>query len=480
MYRKIRDVLRSRWSAEGGYREFIVIAAPLILSTGSWSLQHFIDRMFLTWYSPAAIAAAMPAGMLNFMILTLFLGTVTYVDTFVAQYYGAGQRKRIGPVLWQGLYLSLLGGILIAGAAPWARTIFSAVHHPPEVMENEVIFFRTLCYGSFFPLGAAVMAGFYAGRGRTWTVMWVNCVSMGVNIVLDYLLIFGNGGFPRWGIFGAGVATVAAGATAFFLYLACIIFEKNRSQYAFGSWRISQTLLWRLLKFGFPNGVQFFIDIAGFTAFIMIMGALGTTALAASSIAFNINALIFMPMIGSGIAASILVGQYLGRKRPDIAEKSAYTAFHISFAYMFFVSALFVCFPSVFIAPFAAKSSFTAFVDMQHTITVLLRFIAVYSLFDAMNIIFASAIKGAGDTHFVMKTIGVCSVGILIVPMYLAITVFHAGMYAAWTLGTAYTIVIGIVFLLRFRAGQWKKMLVIEHPPAVITPLPEACSKNIC
>ncbi|MGA2090582.1 MAG: MATE family efflux transporter [Endomicrobiales bacterium] len=480
MYRRLSDALHRRWTADGGYREFITIATPLILSTGSWSLQHFVDRMFLTWYSPAAIAAAMPAGMLNFMILTLFLGTVTYVDTFVAQYYGADQHTHIGPVLWQGLYLSILGGILIAATAPLAGTIFSLVHHPADVMANEIIFFKTLCYGSFFPLAAAVLAGFYAGRGRTWTVMWVNIVSMGVNIVLDYLLIFGHGGFPRLGIQGAAIATVMAGATAFFLYLACMCFEKDRSRYAFGSWRISHNLLWRLLKFGFPNGVQFFVDIAGFTAFIMIMGALGTTALAASSIAFNINTLVFMPMIGSGIAASILVGQYLGRNRPDIAEKAGYTAFHIAFAYMFIISALFVCLPSVFIAPFAAKSSFATFTDMKHMITVLLRFVAVYSLFDAMNMIFSASIKGAGDTRFVMKTIGVCSVGILIVPVYVGVSVFHAGLYTAWAFGTAYTVVIGIVFLLRFRAGQWKKMLVIEHPPAVLTPLPEACSKNIC
>jgi MATE family multidrug resistance protein len=480
MYRQISASLRHRWNAEGGYREFITIATPLILSTGSWSLQHFVDRMFLTWYSPAAIAAAMPAGMLNFMILTLFLGTVTYVDTFVAQYFGAAQRKRIGPVLWQALYLSVLGGILIACAAPFAKIIFTVVHHPPEVMANEVIFFRTLCYGSFFPLAAAVLAGFYSGRGKTWTVMWVNIVSMGVNIVLDYLLIFGNFGCPRWGIFGAAIATVAAGVTAFVLYAACIVFEKNRAQYAFRVWRISQNLLWRMLKFGFPNGVQFFVDIAGFTAFIMIMGVLGTTALAASSIAFNINTLVFMPMIGSGIAASILVGQYLGKKQPDIAERAGYSAFHVSFAYMFFVSALFVCLPSLFIAPFAAKSSFAEFTDMQHVITVLLRFVALYSLFDAMNMIFAAAIKGAGDTSFVMKTIGICSVSILIVPVYFGVVVFHAGLYTAWTLGTAYTVVIGIVFFLRFRAGQWKNMLVIEHPSGIAVPIPEACSKDIC
>lgn len=76
----------------GGYREVLVIAFPLILSTAAWSVQHFVDRMFLSWYSPAAIAAAMPAGMLYFSISCLFMGTAGYVNTFVAEHICFGYR----------------------------------------------------------------------------------------------------------------------------------------------------------------------------------------------------------------------------------------------------------------------------------------------------------------------------------------------------------------------------------------------------
>jgi MATE family multidrug resistance protein len=103
--------LKNRWKSEGGYREVLVVAIPLILSTATWSVQHFVDRMFLTWYSPEAIAAAMPAGMLNFSMVSIFMGTAGYVTTFVAQYYGARRFHRIGPALWQGVYVSLLEGL---------------------------------------------------------------------------------------------------------------------------------------------------------------------------------------------------------------------------------------------------------------------------------------------------------------------------------------------------------------------------------
>ena len=100
--------LQHRWNCESGYREVLVLAIPLILSTRAWTIQHFVDRMFLTWYSPEAIAAAMPAGILNFTVMSFFIGTAGYVSTFVAQYYGAKRYENIGPSIWQGMYLSVM------------------------------------------------------------------------------------------------------------------------------------------------------------------------------------------------------------------------------------------------------------------------------------------------------------------------------------------------------------------------------------
>ncbi len=133
--------LRKRWEKEGGYKEFLVIAVPLILSTGAWSIQHFVDRMFLAWYSTESIAAAMPAGILNFSIMSIFIGTATYVSTFVAQYHGAGRYHRIGPTLWQGMYISALGGLVLICLIPFARPIFSLVGHEPVVQAHEVDYF---------------------------------------------------------------------------------------------------------------------------------------------------------------------------------------------------------------------------------------------------------------------------------------------------------------------------------------------------
>ena len=467
--------IKRRWNAVGGYRELLVMAFPLILSTGSWSVQHFVDRMFLAWYSADALAAAMPAGITNFTVMSLFIGTAGFAGTFVAQYFGAGQSNRVGPVVWQGLYLSLVGGLVHLGLMNFADDIFLFAGHAPELVRMEADYFRILCLGAFPVIGSSALSAYYIGLGKTWPVMWINIFSTAVNLVLDYIMIFGKLGFPEMGIEGAGIATVLAGCVNFLAY-AVLIFRPgiNAAYRTLSGWRFDPELFRRLLRFGLPNGVQFFIDVAGFTAFLLLMGRLGTASLAATNIAFNINTLAFMPMIGFGIAVSTLVGQYIGSGSPEIAERVSWSGFYMTFAYMAFIAALYVLTPGIFIRPFTSGANPEQFREIAEITIVLLRFVALYSLFDACNIIFASAIKGAGDTRFVMVMIVVLSLSVLVVPTYIAISFLGAGIYICWTIGTAYVCFLGMAFYLRFRGGKWKSMSVIGETTAILPPvLPE-------
>lgn len=479
MYKLFR-FLSWRWKCEGGYREFLHIAFPLILSTGMWSIQHFIDRMFLTWYSPTAIAAAMPAGILNFSVMSLFIGTIGYIDTFVAQYYGAKNYNRIGAVVWQGIYISIAGGALIMSLAPFADVIFGFIGHDPEVQNNEIIYFKYLCFGAVPLLASTALAGFYAGRGETWPIMWINMFGTTINLVFDYFFIFGKWIFPEWGIKGAAIATVLSACFTFLAYMILIFRKKHNEVYStLAAWRMDRELLKRIVRYGFPNGVQFFIDVAGFATFVLIMGFLGTFNLAANNIAFNINTIAFMPMIGSGIAVSVLVGQYLGQNRADLAERSVYSGFGLTFLYMASISVLYLTAPEIFIKPFALRSDPQAFKQLHDIIIVLLRFVAVYSIFDTMNIIFASGIKGAGDTKYVMYLIVVASLLVLIIPSYIAIVVLKKGVFAGWFIASSYVTILGFSFLVRFLGGKWKSMRVIETAIPTIPPaFPEAPSKE--
>ena len=462
------------WNGPGGVREVLVLALPLVVSTGSWSVQHFVDRMFLTWYSPEAIAAAMPAGMLSFTLVSLFVGTASYVSTFVAQYFGANRHGRIGPALWQGIYISLIGGMIVALTIPLAPAIFGAFGHPEAIRDQETVYFQYLNTGAAAVIASAALSAFFSGMGRTGIVMWVNVAMTIINLILDYLLIFGAFGMPELGIKGAAIATVCAQVFNFGAYFVIILLPSyNRAFNTLRGWRPERALFARLVRYGLPSGIQFFLDMLGFTAFIMIMGRLGTIPLAATNIAFNINTIAFMPMIGFGIAVSVLVGQYLGRNRPDLARRSVYSGFAMTFSYMSAIALLYVVLPGIFITPFAANSDPEYFSQISTLTVVLLRFVAVYSIFDTLNIIFASAIKGAGDTRFVMYTIVVVSMLVLVAPSYVAIVILDYGILAGWTAASAYVIALGLVFLLRFLGGKWESMRVIEEVPPVVVMCPE-------
>ena len=450
--------LKHRWHAEFGYRQTLFIALPLILSTGSWSIQQFVDRMFLSWHSEEALAAAMPAGILNFAFICLFIGTVSYAGTFVAQYVGAREDHKVGKVLWHSFYLSLCGALVVLLIAPFTETLFRLIGHNAQLQILESSYFKILCFGGLGPILSAAFAGFFTGQGRNWPVMWVNLFTTAVNLVLDYLLIFGIGIFPEMGIAGAAIATIIAGFSSIGLYLILIFRPHNEKRFqiiASRGW--DGPFMKRFLGYGLPSGGHFFLEIMGFTAFILILGRIGQMELAATNIAININSLAFMPMFGLGIAVSMNVGQSIGAGEPQTARYAANSAVQLGLLYMVPCTILYIGLPAIIIAPFNASP------ETAGLAIVLLRFVALYAVFDTLSILYSSIVKGAGDTHFVMKVTTGLSILVLVIPTWIAVDIFHTDLYLPWAFCTLFITSMGLTFLARFLGGKWMTMSVIEN-----------------
>lgn len=454
--------IKNRCLSEGGYREFLYLAVPLILTTSSWSIQHFVDRMFLSWYSPAAVASAMSAGALNFTFLSFFIGIVTYTSTFIAQYYGAKHYRRIGKVLWQGIYLSFIGSFIVMAIIYFSDYIFTLIGHSNEIKTNEVIYFNILCFGALPMLISACLSSFYSGIGKTWTIMWVNMGVTCVNIVLDYMLIFGIFFFPEMGIAGAAIATVISSIFNLFIYIILIFGKSNEKFNIMSAYKFDKKLFQRLVNYGFPAGLQFFLDMAGFSLFLLFVGKIGLVELAATSIAFNISTLVFMPMIGSGIAVSVMVGQYLGSDRSNYAERSVYSGFTIALIYMTTISMCYFFFPEIFVNPFIKGELVGDYKTIKDLAIVLLKFVAIYSIFDTFNIMFSAALKGAGDTKYIMVVIIILTFFALVIPSYLTVYYLKGNIYVLWLIFSIYIVLLGLSFYIRFYFGKWKIMRVIE------------------
>ncbi len=442
----------------------MAISLPLVASMGSITLMQFTDRIFLANYSVDAIAAALPAGIASFTFISFFMGVANYTNAFVAQYSGARAFHRIGAALWQGIWFSIFSGVLLALLYFVSEDLFSLIGHSPGVCSLEVTYFNILTLGAGLAVLGSAMACFYTGRGLTRTVMVVHIAGAAINIPLDYCLINGAGPFPELGITGAAIATVAAYCTIV-LTLGILIFSrKNRIR--FGTWknrRLDRELFGRLMRYGLPSGVQFFLEVFGFTFFIQMLGRLGDLELAASNIVLSIETLAFLPMVGFHIGNATLVGQAIGRQQPEGGVESTTSALHITLAYMMPLAAVFIFMPEPLLSLFETGGNSPAqYREIMEQGVILMRFVAIFCFFDALNLIYSGAIKGAGDTRFIMWTIGAVCLGVMILPVYVAVEIVGAGLYTVWTLATVYACALGVSFMLRYRHGNWKRMRVIE------------------
>jgi MATE family multidrug resistance protein len=454
--------LRRWWFRRSGGREVLALSFPLIVSMSSWTVMYFFDRVFLTWLSADAVAAALPAGCLSFAVLCFFLGIASYVNTFVAQYHGAGRPERIGLVVWQGLFIGLAVTPLMIATIPLAPSFFSWAAHTSEVTQLEIVYYQILCWGAGSVVLGAALSAFFTGRGETRTVMVVDILAVGIELVLDYAWIFGHFGLPAAGIEGAAWSTVVAqwfkALVLFWLFLR----PANAQRY--GGWsgcRFDAALFRRLLQFGSPSGVNLLLEVGAFTALIFLIGRLGARELTATNLAFSVNTLAFLPMLGFGVATTTIVGQRLGENRADLAARATWTAFWLGTAYMTAFGLAYVLIPDWLLAANAAQVDPAAFAPVRDMTVLLLRFVAVYCLFDTMNIVFVSALKGAGDMRFILITTLIMS-ALPVAATWVGIHWFDWGLVGAWFIITVWVCLLGCTYLSRFVQGKWRAMRVIE------------------
>lgn len=446
------------------YRKVLRVSLPLVISMSSTMIMEFTDRVFLANYSLDAIAAALPAGITAFLFISFFMGTVQYLNVFVAQYSGSGRPQRIGAVLWQGIYFSVLSGVALAGLSFLAELIFQLGGHPIEVQVLEAVYFKVLCLGSGILIVGTALSCFFSGRGQTRLVMIITMIGTLFNIPLDYALINGIWIFPEWGILGAAIATVMSWSLVTLIFALLVFTKENDRGFKVLTHRaLEADLFGRLMRYGIPSAIQFSLDIFAFTFFIFMVGRFGKVQLAATNMVFSINSLAFMPMMGFSLGTSTLVGQALGRNRVNDAVAATKATMHIVLGYIFLLLILFLFLPQPMLELFRPRH--LAPEDFAPIIAIginLLRFVAAYIFFDALYMVCIGVLKGAGDTRFIMWSIGILSLVVMILPIYIGVQIFGAGLYYAWSCATGFVFCLFITSYWRYRQGCWKDVRVIE------------------
>lgn len=451
------------WDSPGGPGPLVRLALPLMMSAGFASLTLFTDRTLLYWHSETGASAAMGAGALYWTINCLPMGLLGYLSTFVSQYRGAGQPQRVGVAFQHAWVLAWLIApifLLLALLSPW---FFKAAGHAPELAASEARYLAVLLLGGIAVLFYNVQSGLMTGQGRTTVVLAVDAIGACVNLVLDLLLIFGWGPFPELGVLGAAVAT----AISFWIKLPILLWIMQRDSQMRATYHLNQKAAWeydmfrRLIVFGTPSGLQMLAEAGCFSLIMLQVGRLGELPMAATTLALGINVLAFVPMIGLGIGLGVLVGQHLTEGHVELARRTVRCALFLSMCYTGVFAIALGLFPVTMASIYAWGTPVERYETMQPLLVPLLRIIAIYCVLDGLQIVYVGAIKGAGDTWFVLLTTFVVSGGSVVAGLIIQ-EVLGNSLMLWWYVIAAWVAAMALAFWLRYVQGNWVHKRVIE------------------
>jgi MATE family multidrug resistance protein len=437
----------------GGFRELVHLSYPVVLTHISMTLMGVIDSAMVGRLGASQLAAVGFGGVWIWTLFTLFMGTANSVQTFVSQHWGAKDDRACGFWAWQGLYA------LIPATAVGAAVFFLQLEALLDLMAPSAAVrdfagrYMAICAaGAVGVTAATILSSFFMGIGDSRTPLYVTISAVVLNAFLDYALIFGHFGFPRWGVEGAAVATVASQWTQALVILWIFSRRSRRIRYGTRIARPNLDAMRRLLRVGAPIGGQWSIEMLSFAAFLTVVARLGDAPLAASQAFIALLSLSFMQAEGLGVGVSTLVGKYIGARDPAAADRSYRSAQKLTLLLSAIIAILLIGFPNGLLRIFSDDP------EVLRLGAPLLAIGALYQFFDAFAIVSDGALRGAGDTRnpFVVR---LCLAWGLFLPLAWVLGVqLDGGLTAAWLAGTLYVALLSAYLVMRFRSGAWRRL----------------------
>ncbi|MCB0128146.1 MAG: MATE family efflux transporter, partial [Caldilineaceae bacterium] len=429
----------------------------LILQNLSQTLLGVVDTFFVSRIGTEALAAVGLASVMFFAVMMLFRGTANSTVAFVGRAHGERDNAKIGVAVWRSLNMVAWLSLLVL-VMPWLFTQIMAYAAPADGSTVGVLSTRYLQIRALeIPLVmfSAVVWGFLVGRGDSRTPMILAWITVLANILLDWMLVLGNLGAPMLGVAGAAYATVLANALNALISALILWSKPHRMIYGTGKALVaSWAELWGVLRVGLPMGMGDFIEIASFSAFFALIARLGTDMLAANQIALQYMSVSFTFGFAVNMATASLVAQFLGAKRPDFAEAAAYRACLLAMVGMGLIGLTYLIAPATLMAVFSDE------ISVIEAGVAVLQLVALYQIFDAVGIVLAGALNGAGDTTFTMLARTILAWGLFIPLVWVMIFPLQGGIWGAWLAALAYLGGLGLLYFWRFRSGKWKAIVL--------------------
>lgn len=432
----------------GSLSELWKISFPLMMSFLSVSLMLFLDRLFLAHYSVEALNASVNASMLAQLFQFWCLSTVSIAEVFVGRYNGAGQKEKLGEPIWQMVWLSI-GTIVVFIPIGLFAGPYLFHHHPHADLEIE--YFKWLmCFSPMASLAGA-LASFYIGRGKVKLVMSIIIFSNLVNLVLDFLLIFGVSSLiPPLGLTGAAIATVSSQTLQAILLFLAFFHVRNRTLHGTGRWRFNKHLFGQCLKIGIPSSVAQTLEMMAWVFIFNMMTLLGSEYMTIVAVAQSILLLFTFMTDGVSRGATTLASNLIGASRQDTIYQLLRSGTLFYLIAFILLGGLLVVYPDplihwfltdkVKLTPEAIKALYTACF-----------WVWLFFLFDGLSWLMVGLLTAAGDTHFVMKVSGFGPWLFALLPIYLFVVRWGGSPDMTWMLATIYAMISSLLYIKRFK-----------------------------
>jgi len=448
---------------ETSLRYMLKLAAPMIVTTISFTIMQFVDRIMVSRLGTDALAAILPAGFVSFVPGAFAIGAMTSLNTFVSQSLGRGNKKDCSNYFWQAVYIGFAYFLVVVAimwpAAPW---IFKMMGQPPAVADMEVIYLRIMLYAHILAVFNWAGSQFFMGIHRPIITMCASLCGQVVNVAANYVLIFGKLGFPRMGIAGAGWGTfigIAVGAGVnMAVYLGGDInatFQSRRTL------NIDFSKMYDLLKVGLPAGFGLMVNVAFWGVILFgLVGRFGTEALAATSAVLSYTSISVMPVVGIGTALTAAVGKSIGTGRKNLAIKQTSVCLRVALVYMGLVG---ICF---FVFRNALMTFWSPDDEVIKAGANILICAAIYQVFHAARTIYSGSLRGAGDTVWLAIVSAVGALLILGFGGALAVRLFPSlEALGPWIAAAFSIIVVGLANRWRFNSKRWMQIDLFKRRP---------------
>jgi len=433
------------------HQKILKISIPAALNSLMDMLQVITDLIMvgrISAFAVAAVGLGLQSLMFVFAVLTLLhVGTSALLSRFI----GAGKIKRASMGLSTLLRFALLLSLPVMAAWYYlASNIYVWFGTAPEVVALGADYVQMLTWMLPFIFMKLVFVSALNAAGDTKTPMKVKIGSIILNVILNYLLIFGHFGFPELGVLGAAVGTVIVNMLEFVIYV--ILYLRHKTPYI-PLWHYSKSLLSRALKVGIPASFERALTFGSLMLFTVIIAQYGTEALAGYQIGLRVEGLAFMPGIGFTIAAMALMGQGLGANKPEQAREDVLLVLKYTAGFMFFLS---------FFMIFMPEKIVWFFTDDAQTIeeaSLYLRIVGLSQIPLAFNFVLSGALRGAGDSKKTLK-INLTSLWFVrIIPAFLLSWYFENIIFVYLAM-ISDTFVKAIWLWKTFNKGEWQKIKV--------------------